>query len=448
MVGTAEYADRDTYPFADTIFRLVKGGFLNAVSTGWIPLQWKFSTDRSRPGGIDFSKVELLEVSQVPVPALPTALATARAQGIDTGPLVEWAERMLDGNDLAVLPRVELESLRREAKMPASRKHVREAASDWKVGASRTLPLDEESSWDGPAAEKSIFEKCGFDGDDPDVKLARKGFLAYDASSPKLKGSYKLPFAKIVDGHLTAVAAGIRAVASRLPDTDIPDGVKDDAREVIDSYEGKMKKGQAAKLPGKRSLWHVGWLAMLLDDLGCLQDCTQYEAAIEEDDSQVPAQLLAALKSLGEVLIAMTVEEVSELLAGDDEEDMAADVVEMASGTDLKRHAFRMFRRLDAGALAAISSAIGQHIQGRKVTFSIGDKITEVTRAGKVLSAENERCLREAHDHMTRAVDMVRSVVDKNNDDDEDGPDDDKGDDERAVRLRRAKALKLKLAQG
>ena len=63
-------------------------------------------------------------------------------------------------------------------------------------------------------------------------------------------------------------------------------------------------------------------------------------------------------------------------------------------------------------------------------------------------SAENERCLREAHDHMTRAVDMVRSVVDKNNDDDEDGPDDDKGDDERAVRLRRAKALKLKLAQG
>src|SRR5581483_9094580 len=36
LIGTAEYADRDTYPFADTIFRLVKGGFLNAVSTGWI----------------------------------------------------------------------------------------------------------------------------------------------------------------------------------------------------------------------------------------------------------------------------------------------------------------------------------------------------------------------------------------------------------------------------
>jgi len=124
LIGTAEYADYETYPFADTIFRLVKGGFLNAVSTAWIPREFKYTTDRSRPGGIDFSKVELLEASQVPVPALPTALATARARGIDTAPLYQWAERALDGGQTTTVPRSELEILRREAKMPTQAKRI------------------------------------------------------------------------------------------------------------------------------------------------------------------------------------------------------------------------------------------------------------------------------------------------------------------------------------
>ncbi len=118
LVGTVEYADAETYPFADTIYRLVKGRYLNAVSVSWLPEDWSHSTDRSRPGGIDFKRQELLEVSQVPVPCLPGALATARSQGIDTGPLAEWAERILDGGEKIVIPRAHLERLQREARMP------------------------------------------------------------------------------------------------------------------------------------------------------------------------------------------------------------------------------------------------------------------------------------------------------------------------------------------
>lgn len=117
LVGTVDYATRDISEFADTIFQLVKGGFLNATSTGWLPLDWKYSTDRSRPGGVDFSSVELLEISQVPVPALPTALVTARAQGIDTGPIVGWTERALDYGR-TMIPREELEMMRRAAGAP------------------------------------------------------------------------------------------------------------------------------------------------------------------------------------------------------------------------------------------------------------------------------------------------------------------------------------------
>lgn len=440
LVGTAEYADRDTYPFADTIFRLVKGGFLNAVSTSWLPIEWKFSTDRSRPGGIDFLKVDLLECSQVPVPALPTAIATARAAGIDTGPVMQWAERLLDCNNFAVLPREELETLRREAKMPTPAKPARAPAhktTEWKVGLSRTLPIDRGAAWDAAAAEEAIFELCGFGTDSPNVTLARKAFLFFDASRPNERSSYNLPIATVIDGRLIAVADGIRDALEQRGA--VPADVLTGAGAALDVYAGKIQR----KLTHKRSLYQVSWLAYLLEDLGYLHSSAEYEAAIEEDNSPIPGHLFAALKELGQVLVAMTAEEVAELLAGK-EVDELDDVIEMASDAGIKRHAFNLLRRLDVGAIAGLSGAMREHLKGRTVTFTTGDQVTPVARAGRVLSAENERCLREAHDHVTKAADIVRGVVDQCDDDNDD--DNQNDDNERALRVRRATALRLKVA--
>lgn len=137
LSGSVEYAERDAYPFADTIFQLVRGRYINAVSTSWDPIDWKFSGDAARPrGAVDFKVVDLLEISQVPVPALPTALATARSNGIDTGPLYEWAGKVLDSGDMLLIPRKELELLRREAKMPKrTRRRTGEADADAKRNA-------------------------------------------------------------------------------------------------------------------------------------------------------------------------------------------------------------------------------------------------------------------------------------------------------------------------
>jgi Caudovirus prohead serine protease len=118
--GAVEYADADLNPFADMIYRMVKGGYINATSTSWLPLEWSPSRDKNRQGGVDFTKVDLLEISNVPIPAMPGALASARSNGIDTAPLYEWAERLLDKGDMTVVARGELEQLRRAAKMPAA----------------------------------------------------------------------------------------------------------------------------------------------------------------------------------------------------------------------------------------------------------------------------------------------------------------------------------------
>jgi hypothetical protein len=90
LLATAQFATRDQYPFADTVFQLIRGGFLRATSVGFLPTKWKYRSD-----GVDFEEQELLEFSVVPVPANPEALlVNAKAAGIDTKPVLEWARRI------------------------------------------------------------------------------------------------------------------------------------------------------------------------------------------------------------------------------------------------------------------------------------------------------------------------------------------------------------------
>lgn len=86
-------------PFADAVFQMYKGGFLNATSVGFMPTAWDWSNDDDRPYGIDFTEQELLEFSAVPVPANPEALLQAKSAGIDIGPVREWAKSILYGDN-------------------------------------------------------------------------------------------------------------------------------------------------------------------------------------------------------------------------------------------------------------------------------------------------------------------------------------------------------------
>jgi len=89
-----EFADAETYEFADTIFKLYKGGFLKATSVGFIPMEWEDGDGHKAPRRT-YKKQELLELSAVPVPANPTALISegqANEEGIDMGVLVKAFE--------------------------------------------------------------------------------------------------------------------------------------------------------------------------------------------------------------------------------------------------------------------------------------------------------------------------------------------------------------------
>jgi HK97 family phage prohead protease len=238
LMGDIEFMPPEISAFADSVYRMVQGGYVKAVSVGFIPLEYSFVNEQDRPFGIDFKRQELLEISVCPVPCNPNALQEARAKGIDTAPLREWAERMLDGGGHILVPRDLLVETFKAAKTPHTvrQKYLAVAkAADWNCGAARDLPLDQDEAWDGPTAEASIFDHAG--GDDFNPEVARKGFLAYDAGAPKLRGSYKLPFAHVVGGALKAAKGGIRAAASRLPQAEIGDSARSEAQGVVDHYE-------------------------------------------------------------------------------------------------------------------------------------------------------------------------------------------------------------------
>ncbi|QCG93954.1 hypothetical protein E6C67_08375 [Azospirillum sp. TSA2s] len=301
LVAYVRFLPADVNPQADTVKRMVLGGYLRGASVGFMPIDWKVSSDPNRRGGIDFTKQELLEWSVVLVPSNPNALVQARSAGIDT----------------------------------------------------------------------------------------------------------------------TSIDALMRSVEPEI----IP---------------------PAAKKIGKRDLWLVGWLAQVLAELSCIEECAEWEADYEGDNSPVPGELTAALKSLGQTLINMTVEEVTELLAEEAEEEGEA----MAMDRGARLRVLRRLCRLDAPALIGLDAAARHHMAGRRVTFSVKDADpVSLTRAGRVLSSSNEQALRDAHGMMSQACEMVRGVFDQaappeiteQNDEAERAAED--------IRRREAEAIRLKFAE-
>lgn len=111
--------------------------------------------------------------------------------------------------------------------------------ADLKVGADSGLRVVNRGSWDASAAKEHIFSWAGWP-DNPEPSKAKKAFFIYDAGNAENKGAYSDPFADVVNGELVAIDAGIRAAASRLPQTDAPKDVIDRAVAIKDKYMKKI----------------------------------------------------------------------------------------------------------------------------------------------------------------------------------------------------------------
>ena len=77
LVSKMEFAETE---FAEEVFKLYQGGFMNAFSVGFIPKKWEDGDGKKQPTR-KYTDWELLEYSAVSVPANPDALVLAVQKG-------------------------------------------------------------------------------------------------------------------------------------------------------------------------------------------------------------------------------------------------------------------------------------------------------------------------------------------------------------------------------
>lgn len=306
LLGDIHFATADVNPVAERVYRLVKAGIINSVSVGFKPIDYSLTKDKSRPGGVDFRKQKLLEISIAPVPANENAVALAKAFGIDL--------KSLGG-------------LRTEVILPQISINAPEGLDTGKINEEIRRALDHMS--------------------------------------------------KVQPFHMASI--GSRRSSPTLVTKD---------------------------------LYDVGWLAELLQSLGYLESCIEWEA--EWDDAPPPAyldQITAGLKLLGQALIDMTTEEVAKLLGEETAEESKA-------ACFLRRAASK-----------------GQ--------------VRTMVRAGKTISSATEKCIKDACGKIMEGHDALMALMTEPEaaEASPDEPDDTIEEKEAAeLRARRAKALKRRLA--
>ena len=139
--------------FAKTIYQLVKGGYINAASIGFIAYEMNDNT---------FTKSEMIEFSIVPIPANSEALVLAKSMGIDTDILQSYTKGNMENKTAEELKLEEEAKLKAEAeekaKIEAEEKAKAEAEAKAKLEAEEAQKAQEEKDARLEAVEKELAE--------------------------------------------------------------------------------------------------------------------------------------------------------------------------------------------------------------------------------------------------------------------------------------------------
>lgn len=233
-------------PFAAEVDRKYDEKFLNAVSIGWVDLEY----DEQRRTVV---KWELLDISSVPVPGDPDALLRreyAMIRSLLHDPDGEGDEYpvgdSIDGDGTGeALPPIESTIDSWEATLPLIVGAAGSAGQRAAIPPHTTAKADDGAPWDGPGAVAACPAEAG--------PLRRMHAWVDPDGDPDAKQSYKLPHHR-VSGEV--VWRGVAAAMARLlqAGTQIPDG---DRRGVWNHLERHYRQFDK-EAPELRSLAEFG----------------------------------------------------------------------------------------------------------------------------------------------------------------------------------------------
>lgn len=157
-----------------------------------------------------------------------------------------------------------------------------------------------------------------------------------------------------------------------------------------------------------KGLYTVGRLGELMESLGYVLCSTIYEREAEKDASQVPEQIMSAMKTLGDALIAMAQEEVAEMIAemnarGISAEGDAAKFLEAHAGDKLEKAGNR-HNKTDKEKLKEIQRLI------KDLGVEEDDETTEKLAKLAPLEAENASLRKMVDDAVPQIEQLVKDV--------------------------------------
>lgn len=240
-VVRGQWAPADANPQAGYLKALWKGGFLNTTSIGFIELERQ---------GNRITKSEILEVSFVPVPANPQAVALLRTAGFDMTKV----------------------------------KGVFEEKTA--VAEHDPAKADEGKAWDVTAARTAVAKWASSDGSGDKDKIEwskyKEGFAWYNEAAADSFGSYKLPHHDVEEGKLVTVWKGVAAAMAALLGGRGGTNIPEDERKAVYNHL-KNHYEQFDKQP---------------PDYKSMSDIARKDHA--EDEEQEMEAVMAALDTLGE----------------------------------------------------------------------------------------------------------------------------------------------------
>lgn len=232
LTAVAQFATRDQYEFADTVYQLILGGFLKATSVGFKPLKHVYNEQR---GGVDFLQQELLEVSVVPIPANPEALIEGKA--IDLSPLRSWLDRQDGGRTSwrgwrADVPIIILDDEAENEYVLILDEEVKFVPAN--VSTERE---DSDASWTAPS-----LADFGRGGRWADLSASDRRFVAGHyawVGSLDDFATFKLPHHNPRTGKVNL--HGVNNALARLPNTDVPPDETGRVEAHLKSHQASFK---------------------------------------------------------------------------------------------------------------------------------------------------------------------------------------------------------------
>lgn len=234
----------------------------------------------------------------------------------------------------------------------------------------------------------------------------------------KPKGPQHVTRAELLEGSFVSIPANPEAaVTVRALDTTSQEraGMTTET-EGADKTKGaatpraKMIAGTAA--PRVKGIYDIGRLIWVMSDLGYAVDCARVEAALEGDGSGVPAMLLDTLQQLGSALIAMTVEEVGEMLAeaaeGIETAGDGDDADAGAAGAMLKDDDVSDLPASDAAAVTASKTPAAAKF---RLGYLRAKHQAQRVKEGRKISAATKKALQGIADHHDDAMAMHRKAI-------------------------------------